>query len=57
MDNKDLYRKIAALESQLDMAESELSYVNGLLVKCGFEEGTEGLKSTLHEILDETSSL
>lgn len=57
MDNKDLYRKISALESQLDMAESELSYVNELLIKCGFTEGTESLKSTLHEILDETSSL
>ncbi len=56
-NNKDLYQKIAALESQLDMAHSEISYINNLLVQCGFTEGTESLKSTLHEILDESPSL
>lgn len=57
MDNKELNRKLAALESKLDIVESELSYLNNLLVQCGFTEGTESLKATLQDILDETSSL
>jgi hypothetical protein len=57
MDNKDLHKQVAVLESQLDMVESELSYLNNLLVQCGFTEGTNSLKATLLEILDETHTL
>ncbi len=57
MDNKELNRKVAVLETKLDMVESELSHLNALLIQCGFTEGTESLKVTLQEIVDETSSL
>lgn len=57
MDNKDLHKKVAVLETKLDMVESELSHLNHLLIQCGFTEGTESLKSTLQEILDEQHSL
>ncbi len=57
MDNKDLHKKVAMLETKLDMVESELSQLNHLLIQCGFTEGTESLKSTLQEILDEQHSL
>ena len=50
-NNKDLYQKIAALESQLDMAHSEISYINNLLVQCGFTEGTESLKSVSLDVM------
>ncbi len=57
MDNKNLQRKVAILETKLDMVESELTHLNHLLIQCGFTDGTESLKSTLQEILDEQHSL
>ena len=54
---KELKSRIAALESKVDMLESELSYLNGLLIKCGFPEGVFTLKATVEEILSEGSLL
>lgn len=51
MDNKASNAKIAALESQVDHLESELSYVQDLLVRFGFPDGVKSLKSSLEEIL------
>lgn len=51
MDNKKENAKIAALESQVDHLESELAYVNTLLVRFGFTEGVTSLKMSLEEIL------
>lgn len=42
---------IAALESRVDMLETELSYVNQILVDCGFPEGLSTLKMTVEEML------
>jgi hypothetical protein len=51
----ELNSKIAGLESQVDVLESELSYINQLLLKCGFPEGIKTLKMTVEELLSETS--
>ena len=57
MDNKnqELYSKIAILESKVDMLESELTYLNDLLIKCGFPQGINTLKATVEEILSENT--
>jgi hypothetical protein len=54
---KELKNRVAALESKIDMLESELSYLNQLLMKCGFPEGVITLKSTVEEILSEGNLL
>lgn len=51
MDNKELKAKVAALESQVDHLESELSYINTLLVEFGFDHGVVSLKKSLEEVL------
>ena len=51
----ELNSKIAGLESQVDLLESELSYIDQLLLKCGFPEGIKTLKTTVEELLSETS--
>lgn len=60
MDNKepnsehpDLRSRIAYLESKIDMLEAELSYLNDMLVRCGFPEGIITLKATVEELLSE----
>ena len=53
-DQKELQGKVAALESKVDMLESELSYLNHLLVRAGFPKGIQTLKATVEEILSET---
>jgi hypothetical protein len=45
--------KIAALESRIDYLETELSYLNKILVKCGFSEEIATLKETAAEMLQE----
>ena len=48
-NNKILNTKIASLESQLDLFETEIHYLNKLLIKCGFTEGLKTLKETANE--------
>lgn len=50
MDNK-----IAILQSKIDMLETELSYLNKILIECGFPEGIQTLKETVEEMLEEPS--
>lgn len=47
--------KVAVLESRIDHLETELSYLNKILVECGFPEGVETLKFTVEEVLREDS--
>lgn len=54
-NNQELKGKIAVFESKIDMLESELTYLNELLVKCGFPQGIYTLKATVEEILSEDS--
>ncbi len=57
MDNglHQLKARVASLESKIDMLESELMYLNEMLVKCGFPEGIATLKMTVLELLAEDS--
>ena len=59
MDNIDynkLLGTIASLESKVDMLESELSYLNEILIRCGFPEGISTLKATVEELLEEETA-
>jgi hypothetical protein len=58
MDNTllELKAKVACLESQTDMLESELSYLNEMLMRCGFPMGIATLKETVQELLAEDVS-
>lgn len=53
LNNEGLKTRVAALESQVDLLEAELTYLNGLLVEVGFPEGIETLKVTAEELLAE----
>ncbi|MCI0382616.1 MAG: hypothetical protein L0207_06170 [Chlamydiae bacterium] len=53
MENKELNNKVANLESKLDLVESELSYLNKILVECGFPEGIQTLKQTVEDLLSQ----
>jgi hypothetical protein len=54
MENKiELNKKIASLESKVDHLEAELSYLNKILIDCGFPQGIYSLKNTVEEILSE----
>lgn len=54
MDNN---KKIAALESLVDHLKTELSYVNNLMIECGFPEGIKTLKMTAEELIKEQHGL
>jgi hypothetical protein len=53
MDNKKLLKKIAKLESKLDLLETEYEYLNKILIECGFSKGIITLKETIIELLSE----
>ena len=46
-----LQAKVASLESTVDVLESELSYLNTMLTRCGFPDGIRTLKETVEELL------
>ncbi len=48
---------IAALESRVDHLETELSYLNKILIQCGFPEGVATLKESVMEMLEEKQLL
>jgi hypothetical protein len=50
----DLNKKVAHLESLVDHYEAEFSYLNKILVKCGFSEGIATLKMSAEELLKES---
>lgn len=47
----DSNKKIASLESLVDYLKTELSYLNQMLVDCGFVEGITTLKMAAEEML------
>ena len=53
LNNKELRTRMAVLESQVDILETELTYLNGLLVEVGFPEGIETMKAVAEEFLAE----
>lgn len=50
-NSKVLENKLAALESHIDMMETELSYLNKILIECGFPKGIATLKDTVEELI------
>ena len=44
---------VAKLETQIDFLETEISYLNDLLVRVGFPEGIATLKETALELLND----
>lgn len=50
-DNK-MQRKLAKLESICDQLQSEMKYLDQLLVEVGFEEGLKTLKAAAIELID-----
>ena len=53
----ELKTKVAALESKLDMLETEFCYLNQILIDCGFSEGIVTLKQTVEEVISERLDL
>lgn len=53
MDNTDAQHKLAVMESRIDHLETEISYLNSLLIECGFPEGIDTLKLTIQELREE----
>ena len=47
----DTNKKIAALESLVDYLKTEISYLNQILVECGFSEGINTLKMAAEEMI------
>lgn len=47
----DSNKKIATLESLVDYLKSELTYLNQILVDCGFVDGIITLKQSAEEFL------
>ncbi|MFZ4098938.1 MAG: hypothetical protein ACOYKZ_01240 [Chlamydiia bacterium] len=46
----ELRRQVAGLESRNDWLEAQLSYVDMLLLRFGFPEGTKSLVDALHDM-------
>jgi hypothetical protein len=57
MNTQMLHGRIASLESKVDMMEAELSYLNEILIRCGFPDGIQTLKMTVEEILVEDAEI
>ena len=53
MDYNNFYQKNAVLESRIDHLETELSYLNKILIECGFSEGIVTLKTSAEELIKE----
>jgi hypothetical protein len=51
-----LKARVASLESNVDMLESELMYLNDMLMRCGFPQGIQTLKETVQELLAEDAA-
>ncbi len=55
MDAKKAQSHIAKLESKIDMLETELAYLDRILIQCGFPNGITTVKLTVNELLREDS--
>ena len=53
MQDKELIKRNAFLESKVDHLETELVNLNSMLVTCGFPSGIQTLKDVISEILSE----
>ncbi len=51
--SNNMKSQIAALESKVDLLESEIIHLDEILKKCGFSSGISTLKTTVLELLGE----
>lgn len=51
-----LRARVASLETQVDMLETELMDLNDMLIRVGFPNGVQTLKGTVIELLAEDAS-
>ena len=51
--SEEMKSQIAALESKVDLLESEIGHLDDILRKCGFSSGINTLKATVIELLNE----
>lgn len=56
MDDKENL-VVSALQNKLTQMEIELSYLNKILIDCGFENGIQTLRATAEEVLTSTGLL
>ncbi|MBI5273358.1 MAG: hypothetical protein HY861_05180 [Chlamydiia bacterium] len=49
----DSHHQVAVLESRVDHLETEISYLNKILIRCGFQDGIATLKYSVEELLKE----
>lgn len=50
---QELQSQVAVLESHVDLLETELTYIDDLLQRCGFPHGIKTLKITVEQMLSE----
>ncbi len=55
MSVQEVRAKLAGLESKCDVLETELEYLNRLLMRCGFSDGLTSFKATVEALLSEDS--
>jgi type II secretory pathway component PulJ len=55
MSTKQYEKTIAKLVSKIDHLETELVYLNRILIQAGFPEGIRTLKDTVEELLEVSS--
>lgn len=48
---------ISTLQNKLTQLETEISYLNKILIDCGFENGIQTLRATAEEVLTSTGLL
>jgi hypothetical protein len=53
MENSDLKKNIALLESMNDQLMAEIAYIDDLMKTIGFTEGLKTVKATAEELYDE----
>ncbi len=52
-NTQELQAKVSVLESHVDHLETELTYINDLLLRCGFPHGIQTLKITIEQMLED----
>ncbi len=53
MNQQEVRAKLAGMESKCDVLETELEYLNRLLMRCGFTDGLISFKLTVESLLKE----
>jgi hypothetical protein len=53
--NKQYEKTIAKLVTKIDQLETELVYLNKILIQVGFTEGIKTLKQSVEELIEEES--